>query len=90
MRLTKGEGIPLTRLFNVSDSIAFDCFPGPRWYQEQFWQVGAASVNLAGSGPVLFTLVEDKILAEKMCDNLQRHGLESYLTETLGAIEPLS
>ena len=52
--------------------------------------MSAASVNLAGSGPVLFTLVEDKILAEKMRDNLQRHGLESYLTETLGAIEPLS
>lgn len=49
----------------------------------------AQAVNLAGSGPALFTLMEDKNQAEKLYENLQKKELESYLIDTLPAIEQL-
>ena len=75
--------------FNVFDEVAFDCFVGLEGYWQQFLKAGAKEVHLAGSGPTLFTLVKDKAEAEKIYDNLQKQGLESYLTETLEAVEPL-
>jgi 4-diphosphocytidyl-2-C-methyl-D-erythritol kinase len=76
-------------LFNVLDKVAVDSFAGLGEYWQQFLKAGAQEVHLAGSGPALFTLVKDRAQAEKMYHNLQQQGLESYLTETSGAIEPL-
>jgi len=50
-------------------------------------KAGAQEVYLSGSGPALFTLMKDKIRAERIYFNLWRQGLESYLIETLPAIE---
>jgi len=81
------EGERLVRnLFNVLDKVAIDSFAGLGEYWQQFLQAGAQEVHLAGSGPALFTLVKDKAQAEKIYHNLQQHGLETYLTETLAAI----
>jgi 4-diphosphocytidyl-2-C-methyl-D-erythritol kinase len=74
-------------LFNVLDKVALDSFAGLGEYWQQFLKVGAQEVHLAGSGPALFTLVKDKVQAEKIYYNLQQQGLESYLTDTLAAIE---
>jgi len=87
--LTGGRGVTLPIQFNVFDGVAFDCFAGLEEYWQQFLKAGAQEVHLAGSGPALFTLVEDKTEAEKIYDNLQKQGLESYLTETSEAVEPL-
>jgi 4-diphosphocytidyl-2-C-methyl-D-erythritol kinase len=70
-------------LFNVLEDVAADSFAGLGEYRQQFLQAGAQEVHLAGSGPVLFTLVKDRAEAEKIYHNLQQQGLESYLTETL-------
>jgi len=75
--------------FNVFDDVAFDCFDGLEGYWQQFLKAGAREVHLAGSGPSLFTLVKDKTEAEKIYNNLQKQRLESYLAETLEAVEPL-
>ncbi len=74
-------------LFNVLEDVAVDSFAGLGGYRQQFIKAGAQDVHLAGSGPALFTLVKDKAQAEKIYHNLQHQGLESYLTETLAAIE---
>jgi len=74
-------------LFNVLEDVAVDNFSGLGEYRQQFLKAGAQEVHLAGSGPALFTLVKDKAQAEKIYHNLQQQGLESYLTETLAAIE---
>ncbi len=87
--LTGGKGVTPPIQFNVFDDIAFDCFAGLEEYWQQFSEAGAQEIHLAGSGPALFTLAEDKAEAEKIYNNLQGQGLESYLTETLEAIEPL-
>jgi len=83
----KGERL-ISNVFNVFDSVARESFPGLEGYWQQFVKAGVGEVHLAGSGPALFTLVKDKAQAEKICGNLQKEGLESYLTDTLAAIEP--
>ncbi len=50
-------------------------------------KAGAASVHLAGSGPVLFAMVKEKAEAEKIYTKLKDMDLEAYLVETLGCIE---
>ena len=89
-RLAGGGEITSSMLFNVFESVAFDMFDRLRECREQFLKAGAPSVHLAGSGPTLFTLVGDKVLAEKIYQNLQQQGLESYLTNTLTAIDEVN
>jgi 4-diphosphocytidyl-2-C-methyl-D-erythritol kinase len=79
---TDGEFEP-SMLFNTFENVAFDQFSGLKVYKEHFIKLGAPNIHLAGSGPALFTLVEDKVEAEKLYENLQKQGLECYLAETL-------
>jgi len=76
-----GEFKP-SMLFNTFENVAFDRFSGLKVYKEHIIKLGAPHVNLAGSGPALFTLVEDRAEAERIYENLQKQGLESYLAET--------
>ncbi|GAG82043.1 unnamed protein product, partial [marine sediment metagenome] len=85
--LTRDGELMASSLFNVFDGVALDNFAGLGKYREQFLEAGASSVHLAGSGPALFTLAKDRLQAEKIYENLQKQGLESYLTDTLPAIE---
>ncbi len=85
--LTTGGEVTASYLFNVFDEVVLDNFAGLGKYREQFLKAGAQKVHLAGSGPALFTLMEDKNQAEKIYENLQKQGLASYLTDTLPTIE---
>jgi len=73
----------LGNIFNVFESVASDMFDRLGEYREQFLKAGADCVHLAGSGPALFTLIKDKVQANKIHESLQRQGLEAYLVETL-------
>jgi len=85
--LSQGGEVALSLLFNVFDEVAVDNFTGLGEYREKFLKAGAGSIHLAGSGPGLFTLVEDKAQAGRLYRHLQRQGLECYLAETSAAIE---
>ena len=84
--LTKGEDIAPANLFNVFGSIADEAFDGLVGYRRQFMQAGAENVHLAGSGPALFTIVNEKTKAEKIYSELKGQGLEAYLAETLEGV----
>ena len=84
--LTTGREITSSNLFNVFDEVAPDNFAGLGKYREQFLEAGAQEVCLAGSGPALFTLVRNKKQAEPIYKDLQKWGLESYLSETIASI----
>ncbi len=86
-QLSKGGGIVPAMLFNVFDKVALDYFDGLSVYREQFLKSGAQEIHLAGSGPVLVTLIGDETRAEIIYRDLKRQKLESYLTHTLAAIE---
>jgi len=85
--LNRGREVTSASLFNVFDAIVLDNFAGLGKYREQFLEAGAQEIHLAGSGPALFTLVRDKNRAERIHQNLQKKGLESYLSDTLPVIE---
>lgn len=89
-RLTGGGEVIPSMLFNVFDDVARDSFIGLKEYWEQFLRVGAREVHLAGSGPALFTIMEDRAQAEKIYRHLQEQGLESYLLETMSAIDSVA
>ena len=84
--LNRGKEITSAILFNVFDAVTPDNFAGLDKYREQFLEAGAREVHLTGSGPALFTLVKDRNLAEGIYRNLQKLGLESYLTDLLPAL----
>ncbi len=67
--LTEGSlsGNGLTgSIFNVLADVAPENFAGLGGYREQFLKTGVQQVYLAGSGPALFTLIENKVQAEKI------------------------
>jgi 4-diphosphocytidyl-2-C-methyl-D-erythritol kinase len=82
-RLTSGEEIRPSDLFNVFDSVAASSFAGFEEYRGKFLDAGAQQVHLAGSGPTLFSLLKDRSQAEKIYRRLKEQGLESHLGYTL-------
>ena len=79
----RGEGKPLT-LYNVFEKVAPDAFTDLGKYMEEFRRAGAPEVHLAGSGPVLFTMLYDERLAYGIHANLLASGLECYLVKSVG------
>jgi 4-diphosphocytidyl-2-C-methyl-D-erythritol kinase len=77
-----GEFKP-SMLFNTFENVAFDFFAELAVYKEHFIKLGAPHVHLAGSGPALFTILDDKTKAGNLYARCQQQGLESYLAETL-------
>lgn len=84
--LNRDGEVTSASLFNVFDAVTPDNFAGLDKYREIFLKAGVREVHLAGSGPALFTLVKNKLQAEKLYQSLQKQGLESYLTDTLPAL----
>jgi len=85
--LKAGRGLEPALRFNVFDSVAPAQFAGLGKYREQMINLGAANVHLAGSGPALFTLLENKARAEELYHRFQQQGWEAYLAETLAEID---
>jgi 4-diphosphocytidyl-2-C-methyl-D-erythritol kinase len=79
--LNEGDFKP-SMLFNTFENVAFDLFPKLKLYRDHFVKLGAYRVHLAGSGPALFTLMDDQMQAENLYARCELQGLESYLAET--------
>ena len=74
-------------LYNVFEKVAPGAFPGFDKFVEEFHRAGAAEVHLAGSGPVLFTMLHDQRQASDIHGNLLARGLDSYLVTSMGRSE---
>ena len=74
-------------LYNVFEKVAPDAFPSLGKYMEQFLRAGAPEVHLAGSGPVLFTMLHNEKQASEIHANLLAGGLESHLVTSVGSEE---
>ncbi|MDP6632909.1 MAG: 4-(cytidine 5'-diphospho)-2-C-methyl-D-erythritol kinase [Dehalococcoidales bacterium] len=70
-------------LFNTFENVAFSRFSGLEMARQHFIKMGAHDVHLAGSGPALFTLVEEKARAEDLYSLLLKQRMEPYLAETV-------
>ncbi len=76
-------------LFNTFENVAFAHQSEINVYQSHATKVGAPNVHLAGSGPTLYTLLEDKAQAEELYIRLQHQEMQPYLAETLACIEQI-
>jgi 4-diphosphocytidyl-2-C-methyl-D-erythritol kinase len=85
--LMEGREYTPSLLFNIFENVAFTHSSELSVYREHMVKDGATDVHLAGSGPALFTLIEDKAQAEELYIRLQQQGFECYLAETLAGVE---
>ncbi len=87
MKLARNEIIDDSLLFNVFEKVALEEFQGLGEYRNDFLAAGAGSVHLAGSGPTLFTMVEDRLRADAIYNCLRKHGYQSCCVKTLTGID---
>jgi len=85
--LKTGGDLAPSLLFNTFENVAFTRSSELTTYKGHMVKVGASNVHLAGSGPTLFTLLEAKTEAEELYTRLSQQGMESYLTDTVTAME---
>jgi 4-diphosphocytidyl-2-C-methyl-D-erythritol kinase len=81
--LYERRGLKPSLLFNTFENVAFELFPKLKLYRDHFVKLGAYQVHLAGSGPTLFTMVDDEVQAENLYARCQLQNLESYLAKTV-------
>lgn len=77
------EGVASELCYNVFDDIAVSFFPSLDQYLLRFREAGARGVHVAGAGPVLFAVADDRAQGLGICGNLKKERMESYLVETL-------
>ncbi|MFC2038944.1 4-(cytidine 5'-diphospho)-2-C-methyl-D-erythritol kinase [Chloroflexota bacterium] len=80
--LEKGGEPDHSLLFNTFENVAFESFPGLDAARAHFLKMGAPFVHLAGSGPTLFTILNDKEKAEELCSLLRKQNMQAYTAET--------
>jgi 4-diphosphocytidyl-2-C-methyl-D-erythritol kinase len=81
--IKRGDRITSQFCYNVFNEVAFSFFPGLDEYRLRFLAAGASQVHLAGTGPTLFTLAQERTQGEEICRRLKKERIEVYLTETL-------
>ena len=80
--LKSGQNFRALSLFNTFENVAFSRGEELTNYREHILKIGAPNIHLAGSGPTLLILLEDKFQAEDLLERLKNQGMESVLTET--------
>lgn len=73
-------------LFNTFENVAAAQFPGLEVYRQHLAKLGASDVHLAGSGPALFTMLQNRARAEELHARCRQQGLETYLARTLASV----
>ena len=71
-------------LFNTFENTAYDVYPGLNVFKEHFIKLGAENVHLAGSGPVLFTVVPDLTAAGELYRQLEKQRMNPIVAKTTG------
>ncbi|MDD5190834.1 MAG: 4-(cytidine 5'-diphospho)-2-C-methyl-D-erythritol kinase [Dehalococcoidales bacterium] len=69
-------------LYNAFENISFAGNNELAIYREHILRTGAPHVHLAGAGPSLFTVLQDRKQADDLFMRLSNQGMEAYLTET--------
>jgi 4-diphosphocytidyl-2-C-methyl-D-erythritol kinase len=80
--LKLSRGFTTSELFNTFENVTFIRGAELTAYQSRILKMGAPDVHLAGSGPALFIMSEDRTQAEDLLMRLKNQGMESYLTDT--------
>ncbi|MBA7507723.1 4-diphosphocytidyl-2-C-methyl-D-erythritol kinase [subsurface metagenome] len=84
--LEQGKTIDASLMFNIFEAVAFDVFSQLDKYKGVFEQAAGSTVHLTGSGPCLFTPVQNEEKANEVCLSMQKRGLECYVTTSLSGV----
>jgi len=87
--LKEGRRFTPSLLFNTFENVVFTRQSKVNVYRRHAMKVGATNIHLAGSGPTLFTLLEDKAEAEDLYIRLQHQRMEPHIAETLTIVEEI-
>ncbi len=85
--LREGREFTPSLLFNTFENVAFTRLSKISTYRSHALKVGASNIHLAGSGPTLYTLLEDRTQAEELYFRLRQQRMQPYLAETLASID---
>lgn len=80
--LKSGGEFSTSLLYNVFENVVFGSGEELTILRDHLLKIGAPNIHLAGSGPTLFTLLEDKSQAEDLLVRLKNQDMEAFLTET--------
>jgi 4-diphosphocytidyl-2-C-methyl-D-erythritol kinase len=80
--IKSGQSFPDALLFNTFENVVFARGEELTNYRDHMLKIGAPYVHLAGSGPTLFTMLDDKAKAADLTKKLQNYGMTAHLTET--------
>ena len=70
-------------LYNAFDAIAFKAYPGLDACWGNFKKAGAGKVHLAGSGPVFFTMLDEKNRAEALAEKIRSGIMTTFVVPSL-------
>ena len=84
--LKSGKELEPERLYNVFENVFLKRGSELVKYRDHITKIGAPNVHLAGSGPSLFTLIKEKVIAADLAARLKSQGMETYLVETCGVV----
>jgi 4-diphosphocytidyl-2-C-methyl-D-erythritol kinase len=71
-------------LFNTFENTAYEVYPGLDVFKKHFIKLGAEKVHLAGSGPVLFTVVPNLTAAGDLYRQLEKQRMNPIVAKTAG------
>jgi 4-diphosphocytidyl-2-C-methyl-D-erythritol kinase len=80
--LHKGGKFHPDMLFNTFENVAYDLFPGLGVYKEHLIKLGAPGVHIAGSGPALFTVFNEKNEAADLYRRCTDQRMKVFLENT--------
>ena len=84
--LKSGGEFSTSLLYNVFENVVFGSGEELTILRDHILKTGAPNIHLAGSGPTMFTLLEDKSQAEDLLVRLKNQRMEAYLTETRNGV----
>lgn len=85
-KLKAGNALTASFLYNAFENVAFSNYAGLSSIWEQVARAGADSIHLAGSGPAIFTLLNNRDRAQELHCWFQEEGRQSYLAETIDGL----
>ena len=81
--LQRGDKVTPSLCYNAFEQVASRVFPELEEYRMRFIAAGANGIHLAGAGPTLFTMVENRTYGRKLLHKMKRYGMKTYLVRTL-------
>jgi 4-diphosphocytidyl-2-C-methyl-D-erythritol kinase len=83
MKQSIDSGHGLAGLYNVFDHVVSEAYPGLDRYFDLLRKAGAREIHLAGSGPVIFTALQDEKKAREIYGRVKTGDEQVYLVSSV-------